>query len=121
MIANDMAEPRRDNTIRKRAVHTQRVVSAAKLRRSARIADRETPFYSTMAQKASRLKAARFNLTAASDDLAAAVQGSSLCISDGDASDADAAADMLAKIALVCGADADEADAVRAAGALPSP
>lgn len=76
---------------------------------------------STMAQKASRLKAARFNMDKASDDLAAAVQGSSLCTSDGEASDADEAAEKLAQIALVCGADADEADAVRAAGALPSP
>lgn len=74
-----------------------------------------------MAQKASRLKAARFNLDAASADLAAAVQGSSLCTSEGEASDADDTAEKLAQIALVCGADAEEAETVRAAGALPSP
>lgn len=74
-----------------------------------------------MAQKASRLKAARFNLDAASDDLAVAVLGSSLCTSDGEASDADDAAEKLAQIALVCGADADEAEAVRAAGATTAP
>lgn len=109
-----------DDIIRKRAVHSQRAVSAAKVRRSARIAEREAPFYLTMSQKAARLKAAKF-LGKASVELAAAVQGSSLCDSDADASDVDDAADKLAQIALICGADADEADAIRAAGALPSP
>ncbi|KAE8774711.1 hypothetical protein D1007_52845 [Hordeum vulgare] len=109
-----------DNVIRKRAVYSHRVVSASKLRRSARIADRETPFYSTIAQKASRLKASCFSLAKASDDLVAAVHGSSLCLSEGEPSDTDDAADKLAHIAIVCGADADEADAIRAASALPS-
>ncbi|KAE8793097.1 hypothetical protein D1007_32307 [Hordeum vulgare] len=110
-----------DNVIRKRVVYSHRVVSASKLRRSACIADRETPFYSMITQKASRLKASRFSLAKASHDLVAAVHGSSLCLSEGEPSDTDDAADKLAHIAIVCRADTDEADAIRAAGALPSP
>ncbi|KAE8798567.1 hypothetical protein D1007_26244 [Hordeum vulgare] len=110
-----------DNVIRKRVVYSQRVVSASKLHRSACIADRETPFYSTVTQKVSRLKASRFNLAKASDHLVAAVHGSSLCLSEGEASDADDVADKLAHIALVYRANADDADAIHAAGALPSP
>ncbi|KAI5010468.1 hypothetical protein ZWY2020_012605 [Hordeum vulgare] len=110
-----------DNVIHKRAVYSHRVVSASKLRRSACITDRETPFYSMIAQKASRLKASRFSLAKASHDLVAAVHGSSLCLSEGGPSDTDDAADKLAHIAIVCRADTDEADAIRAAGALPSP
>ncbi|KAI4975494.1 hypothetical protein ZWY2020_049101 [Hordeum vulgare] len=110
-----------DNVIRKRVVYSQHVVSASKLHRSARIADRETPFYSTVAEKALHLKASRFNLAKASDDLVADVHGSSLCLSEGEASDADDAADKFTHIALVCRANTDEADAIRAAGALPSP
>lgn len=91
------------------------------LRRSACIAECEAPFYVPMATKASWAKAAKFNLSKASIDLAAAVLGSSLCDSDEQDSDMDEAPDRLAQIALICGADADEADAIRAAGALPSP
>ncbi|KAE8791301.1 hypothetical protein D1007_34295 [Hordeum vulgare] len=110
-----------DNVIRKHVVYSHHIVSTSKLRRSARITDRETPFYSTIAQKALRLKASRFSLAKASDEIVAAVHGSSPCLSEGQASDTDDAADKLAHIAIVCGADADEANAIRAAGSLPSP
>ncbi|KAE8797579.1 hypothetical protein D1007_27234 [Hordeum vulgare] len=110
-----------DNIIRKRVVHSQCVVFTSKLRRSACITNREMPFYSTVAQKASRLKNSRFNLAKASDELVDVVYDSFLFISEGEASDADDAAVKLAHIALVSRGEADEADAIHATGALPSP
>ncbi|KAI5000613.1 hypothetical protein ZWY2020_005202 [Hordeum vulgare] len=69
-----------DNMLRKQAVSSHRVVSVAKLRRNACLAGQETPFYKTMAQATSMVKAAKF--TCASAALKNAVASSFLCESD---------------------------------------
>ncbi|KAE8814719.1 hypothetical protein D1007_07954 [Hordeum vulgare] len=72
-----------------------------------------------MVQKTSKLKAAMFaNASAALRDV---IASSSLCESNDLTSERDDATYALGRIALVCRADEDEVDMIRAAGALPSP
>jgi hypothetical protein len=86
--------------------------SAAKLRRSQRLAAKEEGNFLDMLTKAVQVKAKRFDLSAASASLAEALEATGLVDNPGTAT---LDATKLCAVASLCGVTEDEADAISAA------
>jgi hypothetical protein len=91
--------------------------SAAKLRRSQRLAAKEEGNFLDMLSKAVQVKAKRFDLSAASASLAEALEATGLVDNPGTAA---SDAPSLRAVASLCGVTEDEADAISAATVIPS-
>jgi hypothetical protein len=91
--------------------------SAAKLRRSQRLAAKEEGNFLDMLTKAIQVKAKRFDLSAASASIAEALEATGLVDNPGTAA---SDATKLRAVASLCGVTDDEADAISAAAVNPS-
>jgi hypothetical protein len=91
--------------------------SAAKLRRSQRLAAKEEGNFLDMLSKAVQVKAKRFDLSAASASLAEALEATGLVDNPGTAA---SDAPSLRAVASLCGVTENEADAISAATVIPS-